>query len=143
MAMKDGRKGKDHQRRADQVRKAVGDAVEETIGGAQQARERAVQVAEELSQSLVRFRDLVEGAAPAGASDLAALREELAALTARVEALERKPAPKRAPAAGRTGAARKTATTRASAAAGATTQAKAAAARTAAARRGGATSPGS
>jgi chromosome segregation ATPase len=124
--------------RADQVRAAVDQAFEVTAsrvgvaGGP--ARERAKELADELSSSLSRFREALDDARPATASEIDGLRAEVASLAQRVETLEEHLA---AEATGDAAAAseRTTSRTRRTAVSGtASTKAKAAAAQTAAKR---------
>jgi hypothetical protein len=136
MAKKETDKGP--KSRAEQVRAAVDQAFEVTasrvgVAGAP-ARERAKELADELSNSVSRFREALDDARPATASEIDELHAELQALAKRVESLEEHLA---AEATGDAAAAseRTTSRTRRTAASGtASTKAKAAAAQTAAKR---------
>jgi polyhydroxyalkanoate synthesis regulator phasin len=95
LAKKDtGKKKKDpeadnkQQSRGDAVRAAAAQAIEATAGQAGVTRERAQQIADELVSAAGRFRETLEDLRPAGSDELAALRERVAALEARVEKLE-------------------------------------------------------
>jgi polyhydroxyalkanoate synthesis regulator phasin len=69
--------------RADQVRAAVEQAFEATTHGTSPVRERAQELAEELVGAASRFREVIEELRPPTGDELAALR-------ARIDALERK-----------------------------------------------------
>jgi polyhydroxyalkanoate synthesis regulator phasin len=95
LAKKDtGKKKKDpeadnkQQSRGDAVRAAAAQAIEATAGQAGVTRERAQQIADELVSAAGRFRETLEDLRPAGSDELAALRERVAALEARVQKLE-------------------------------------------------------
>jgi polyhydroxyalkanoate synthesis regulator phasin len=75
--------------RGDAVRAAAAQAIEATAGQAGFTRERAQQLADELVHAAGRFRETLEELRPAGSDELAALRERVAALEARVETLEK------------------------------------------------------
>jgi polyhydroxyalkanoate synthesis regulator phasin len=75
--------------RGDAVRAAAAQAIEATAGQAGFTRERAQQIADELVSAAGRFRDTLEDLRPAGGEELAALRERVQALEARVETLEK------------------------------------------------------
>ncbi len=96
MAKKDpGKKKKEpeapkkQQSRGDAVRSAAAQAIEATAGQAGITRERAQQIADELVSAAGRFRETLEDLRPAGADEVVALRERVAALEARVELLEK------------------------------------------------------
>jgi polyhydroxyalkanoate synthesis regulator phasin len=95
LAKKDTGKKKDpaadekQQSRGDAVRAAAAQAIEATAGQAGFTRERAQQIADELVSAAGRFRDTLEDLRPAGGEELAALRERVQALEARVETLEK------------------------------------------------------
>jgi polyhydroxyalkanoate synthesis regulator phasin len=74
--------------RGDAVRAAAAQAIEATAGQAGFTRERAQQLADELVHAAARFRVTLEELRPAAADELAALRERVQALEARVEQLE-------------------------------------------------------
>ena len=95
MAKKDtGKKKKDpaadtkQQSRGDAVRAAAAQAIEATAGQAGFTRERAQQIADELVAAAGRFRETLEDLRPAGSDEIAALRERVEALDARVQKLE-------------------------------------------------------
>ena len=75
--------------RGDAVRAAAAQAIEATAGQAGFTRERAQQLADELVHAAGRFRETLEELRPAGSDELAALRERVAALEARVRTLEK------------------------------------------------------
>jgi len=78
---KDPEAGKKQQSRGDAVRAAAAQAIEATAGQAGFTRERAQQIADELVSAAGRFR-------PAGSDEIAALRERVEALEARIQKLE-------------------------------------------------------
>jgi polyhydroxyalkanoate synthesis regulator phasin len=93
--------------RADAVRSAVDQAFQATsaqgAAAAEQGRERAQDIVDQLAQAAGRVRDVLDELRPPTVDDVRALRETLAALERRVASLEEqvaaKPAPaKRAPA---------------------------------------------
>ena len=75
--------------RGDAVRAAAAQAIEATAGQAGFTRERAQQLADELVHAAGRFRETLEELRPAGSDELAALRERVQALEARIETLEK------------------------------------------------------
>ena len=77
------------QSRGDAVRAAAAQAIEATAGQAGFTRERAQQLADELVHAVGRFRETLEDLRPAGSDEVVALRERVAALEARVKALEK------------------------------------------------------
>jgi polyhydroxyalkanoate synthesis regulator phasin len=81
--------GKKQPSRGDAVRAAAAQAIEATAGQAGFTRERAWQLADELVQAAGRFRETLEELRPAGSDELAALRERVQALEARIETLEK------------------------------------------------------
>ena len=81
--------GKKQQSRGDAVRAAAAQAIEATAGQAGFTRERAQQLADELVHAAGRFRETLEELRPAGSDELAALRERVQALEARIETLEK------------------------------------------------------
>jgi polyhydroxyalkanoate synthesis regulator phasin len=85
------------QSRGDAVRAAAAQAIEATAGQAGFTRERAQQLADELLHAAGRFRETLEDLRPAGSDELAALRERVQALEARVAKLEKPPAKRPAP----------------------------------------------
>ena len=74
--------------RGDAVRAAAAQAIEATAGQAGFTRERAQQIADELVSAAGRFRETLEDLRPAGSDEIAALRERVEALEARVQKLE-------------------------------------------------------
>jgi polyhydroxyalkanoate synthesis regulator phasin len=74
--------------RGDAVRAAAAQAIEATAGQAGFTRERAQQLADELVHAAGRFRETLEELRPVAADEVAALRERVQALEARVEQLE-------------------------------------------------------
>jgi polyhydroxyalkanoate synthesis regulator phasin len=95
LAKKDnGKKKKDPpadkkpQSRGDAVRAAAAQAIEATAGQAGFTRERAQQLADELVSAAGRFRETLEDLRPAGSDEIAALRERIDTLEARVKTLE-------------------------------------------------------
>jgi polyhydroxyalkanoate synthesis regulator phasin len=80
------------QSRADAVRAAAAQAVQSAAGQAQITRERAQELADELTGAATRMRATLDDLRPPTAEDLKRLRAELAALEERVAALEAKPA---------------------------------------------------
>jgi len=89
--------GKKQPSRGDAVRAAAAQAIEATAGQAGFTRERAQQLADELLHAAGRFRETLEDLRPAGSDELAALRERVQALEARVAKLEKPPAKRPAP----------------------------------------------
>jgi polyhydroxyalkanoate synthesis regulator phasin len=85
---KDPEADKTQPSRGDAVRAAAAQAIEATAGQAGFTRERAQQIADELVSAAGRFRETLEDLRPAGSDELAALRERVAELEARVEKLE-------------------------------------------------------
>jgi polyhydroxyalkanoate synthesis regulator phasin len=63
-------------------------AIEATAGQAGFTRERAQQLADELVSAAGRFRETLEDLRPAGSDEIAALRERIDTLEARVKTLE-------------------------------------------------------
>jgi len=80
--------------RADQVRSAVDSAFQ--AAGAQLGRERAVDLADELTSAAQRVREALEELRPSSAEDVKRLDERLDAIEARLSALERAARPKAA-----------------------------------------------
>jgi polyhydroxyalkanoate synthesis regulator phasin len=88
-AKKDGKKAaKKQPSRGDAVRAAAAQAIEATAGQAGVTRERAQQLADDLVHAANRFRETLEELRPAGSDELRTLREQVAALEARVAKLE-------------------------------------------------------
>ena len=88
--------------RADTVRQAVDQAFSASAAQAEQGRERAQDIVDQLAQAASRVRDVLDELRPPTADDLKSLRQSIASLEKRVAALESsspaKPAAKRAPA---------------------------------------------
>jgi uncharacterized protein YicC (UPF0701 family) len=80
--------------RTDQVRSAVDQAFQQAAGGAQLTRERAQELADELSQAAGKVRDALDELRPATGDDLKPILDRLEAIEARLTKLE-KPAPRR------------------------------------------------
>jgi hypothetical protein len=96
--------GKDNaaaESRADQVRAAVDQAFQ--AAGSQLTRERAQEIADELTSAAQRVRDTLEDLRPSSVDDIRRLDDRLIAIEERVAKLEAalaaKPAPARKPAA--------------------------------------------
>ncbi|HYZ30310.1 MAG TPA: hypothetical protein VE570_14705 [Thermoleophilaceae bacterium] len=79
----------------DQVQATLRDAVERTMSVGQQTRSRAQEAVDDLGRAAGRFRQQLEGRAPATHDDLAAIRAELRDLAKRIEKLEKKAATKK------------------------------------------------
>jgi polyhydroxyalkanoate synthesis regulator phasin len=113
--------------RADAVRTAAAQAVQSAAGQAQLTRERAQDLADELSGAATRVRATLDDLRPPTAEDVKGLRADLARLEERVDALEARPA--RAGARGGSASRRSDAAAKQTAAAAQRAAAKAAAAR--------------
>ena len=98
MAKKD--KDKDKSRRTDAVRSAVDQAFQTTsaqgAAAAEQGREAAQDIVDQLAQVAGRVRDVLDDLRPPTGDDVRSLQKSIADLERRVAALEKKPAPKRA-----------------------------------------------
>jgi polyhydroxyalkanoate synthesis regulator phasin len=79
----------------EQVQATLRDAVEKTVAVGQQTRSRAHEAVDDLGKAAGRFRQQIEGRAPATHDDLVALRAELEELAKRVDKLEKKATPKK------------------------------------------------
>ena len=79
----------------EQVQATLREAVERTVSAGQQTRSRAQEAADELGRAAGRFRQQIEGRAPATHDDLDSIRGELRALAKRIDKLEKKQAPKK------------------------------------------------
>jgi hypothetical protein len=81
----------------EQVQQTLREAVDRTMAVGQQTRSRAQDAVDDLGKAAGRFRQQLEGRAPATQDDLAAIRAELRSLAKRVEKLEgkKKAAPKK------------------------------------------------
>jgi polyhydroxyalkanoate synthesis regulator phasin len=79
----------------EQVQQTLRDAVNRTMTVGEQTRSRAQDAVDDLGKAAGRFRQQLEGRAPATHDDLADIRAELRRLAKRVEKLEAK---KKAPA---------------------------------------------
>ncbi len=93
------KKSAKQQSRADAVRAAVDQAFQATADQAEGTQRRVQEIADDLTQVAGRLREALDGARPVTATDFDAVRADIAALTARVGALEtaaKTPAPRRA-----------------------------------------------
>jgi hypothetical protein len=79
----------------EQVQATLRDAVERTVSVGQQTRSRAQDAVDDLGKAAGRFRQQIEGRAPATHDDLMAIREELRDLARRIDKLEKKATPKK------------------------------------------------
>jgi polyhydroxyalkanoate synthesis regulator phasin len=80
--------------RADAVRNAAVQAFQSTAGQAGLTRERAQELADELTQAAGRLIGAFEELRPATTDDVRSLREQIASLERRIAALEAAPAAK-------------------------------------------------
>ena len=83
--------------RADAVRSAVDQAFSASAQQAEQGRERAQDIVDQLGQAAGRVREVLDDLRPPTADELRDLREQVARLERRVAALEAKPKPKPKP----------------------------------------------
>jgi polyhydroxyalkanoate synthesis regulator phasin len=74
----------------EQVQATLRDAVERTVSVGQQTRSRAAEAVDDLGKAAGRFRQQIEGRAPATQEELSAIRSELRALARRIDKLEKK-----------------------------------------------------
>src|SRR5436190_387573 len=74
----------------EQVQATLRDAVDRTMAVGQQTRSRAQEAVDDFGKAAGRFRQQLEGRAPATHDDLAEIRAELRRLAKRVEKLEAK-----------------------------------------------------
>ena len=79
----------------EQVQATLRDAVERTVSVGNQTRSRAQEAVDDIGKAAGRFRQQLEGRAPATHDDLAAIRTELRNLAKRIDKLEKKQAPKK------------------------------------------------
>jgi hypothetical protein len=79
----------------EQVQATLRDAVERTMSVGSQTRSRAQDAVDDLGKAAGRFRQQIEGRAPATHDDLVAIRAELRDLSKRIDKLEKKQAPKK------------------------------------------------
>ena len=79
----------------EQVQATLRDAVDRTVSVGQQTRSRAQEAVDDIGKAAGRFRQQLEGRAPATHDDLAAIRTELRNLAKRIDKLEKKQAPKK------------------------------------------------
>jgi len=77
----------------EQVQATLRDAVDRTMSVGQQTRSRAQDAVDEFGRAAGRFRQQLEGRAPATHDDLEAIRAQLRGLAKRIDKLERKKAP--------------------------------------------------
>jgi polyhydroxyalkanoate synthesis regulator phasin len=76
--------------RQEQVQATLRDAVTRTVSVGEQTRSRAQDAVDDLGKAAGRFRQQLEGRAPATHDDLDAIRAELRSLAKRIEKLEKK-----------------------------------------------------
>jgi polyhydroxyalkanoate synthesis regulator phasin len=74
----------------EQVQATLRDAVERTVSVGQHTRSRAAEAVDDLGKAAGRFRQQIEGRAPATQEELSAIRAELRALGRRIDKLEKK-----------------------------------------------------
>jgi hypothetical protein len=74
----------------EQVQATLREAVERTVSAGQQTRSRAQGAVDDVGKAAGRFRQQIEGRAPATHDDLVAIREELRDLARRIDKLEKK-----------------------------------------------------
>ena len=79
----------------EQVQATLRDAVERTVSAGQSTRSRAQDAVDEVGKAAGRFRQQIEGRAPATQDDLISIRAELRELSKRIGKLEKKQAPKK------------------------------------------------
>jgi polyhydroxyalkanoate synthesis regulator phasin len=79
----------------EQVQATLREAVERTVTVGQQTRSRAQDTVDDLGKAAGRFRQQLEGRAPATHDDVVAIRAELRDLAERIDKLEKKAAPKK------------------------------------------------
>ena len=79
----------------EQVQATLRDAVERTVSAGQQTRTRAQDAVDDIGKAAGRFRQQLEGRAPATQEDLFTIRAELRDLAERIDKLEKKAAPKK------------------------------------------------
>jgi polyhydroxyalkanoate synthesis regulator phasin len=79
----------------EQVQQTLREAVDRTMAVGQQTRSRAQDAVDDLGKAAGRFRQQIEGRAPATHDDLAAIRTELRDLAKRIEKLEKKASTKK------------------------------------------------
>ena len=79
----------------EQVQATLRDAVDRTMTVGQQTRSRAQEAVDDLGKAAGRFRQQIEGRAPATHDDLEAIRAELRNLAKRIDKLEKKASPKK------------------------------------------------
>jgi polyhydroxyalkanoate synthesis regulator phasin len=74
----------------EQVQQTLREAVDRTVSVGQQTRTRAYDAVDDIGKAAGRFRQQIEGRAPATHDDLDAIRSELRRLAKRIEKLEKK-----------------------------------------------------
>jgi HAMP domain-containing protein len=79
----------------EQIEQTLREAVDRTMSVGQQTRSRAQDAVDDLGKAAGRFRQQIEGRAPATHDDLAAIRTELRDLAKRIEKLEKKASTKK------------------------------------------------
>jgi polyhydroxyalkanoate synthesis regulator phasin len=79
----------------EQVQQTLREAVDRTVSVGQQTRSRAQDAVDDLGKAAGRFRQQLEGRAPATHDDLDAIRRELRNLAKRIDKLEKKASSKK------------------------------------------------
>jgi polyhydroxyalkanoate synthesis regulator phasin len=79
----------------EQVQQTLREAVDRTISVGSQTRNRAQDAVDDIGKAAGRFRQQIEGRAPATHDDLDAIRAELRKLAKRIEKLEKKASSKK------------------------------------------------
>jgi predicted nucleic acid-binding Zn-ribbon protein len=79
----------------EQVQATLRDAVERTVSVGNQTRSRAQDAVDDIGKAAGKFRQQLEGRAPATHDDLADIRAELRNLAKRIDKLEKKATPKK------------------------------------------------
>ena len=74
----------------EQVQATLREAVDRTVSVGQQTRSRAQDAVDDLGKAAGRFRQQIEGRAPATHDELGAIRQELGDLARRIDKLEKK-----------------------------------------------------
>jgi len=79
----------------EQVQATLRDAVDRTMAVGEQTRSRAQEAVDDIGKAAGRFRQQIEGRAPATHDDLEAIRAELRNLAKRIDKLEKKSSTKK------------------------------------------------
>ena len=79
----------------EQVQATLREAVDRTMSVGQQTRSRAQEAVDDIGKAAGRFRQRIEGRAPATHDDLEAIRAELRNLAERIDKLEKKSSTKK------------------------------------------------